>query len=71
MQEAIDRVLENATAIVIAHRLSTILHAHKIIVLQKGRLEAAGTHQELLKTSPTYQLLYNLQFKNIAIDNGG
>ena len=71
VQEAIDRVLENATAIVIAHRLSTILHAHKIIVLQKGRLEAAGTHQELLKTSPTYQLLYNLQFKNIAIDNGG
>lgn len=70
VQEAIDRVLENATAIIIAHRLSTILHAHKIIVLQKGRLEAAGTHQELLKTSPTYRLLYNLQFKNIAIENG-
>ncbi len=70
VQKAIDKVLENSTAIVIAHRLSTVLHAHKIIVLKKGEIEAIGTHQFLLKDSPTYQLLYNLQFKNIKVDNG-
>ncbi len=70
VQSAIEKILENATAIVIAHRLSTILHAHKIVVLRNGAVEGIGTHQELLGKSPTYRLLYNLQFKNIKIDNG-
>lgn len=67
VQTAIDKVLQNSTAIIIAHRLSTILHAHKIIVLQKGKVEAIGTHSELLLKSSTYQLLYNLQFRNVKI----
>ena len=68
VQMAIDKVLENSTAIVIAHRLSTILHAHKIIVLQKGKIEAIGKHEELLLKSPTYKVLYSLQFASVKIN---
>lgn len=67
VQIAIDRVLENSTAIIIAHRLSTVLHAHKTIVLQKGKIEAIGRHDKLLSESPTYKLLYESQFRNIKI----
>ena len=63
VQAAIDRVLKNSTAIAIAHRLSTVLHADKIVLLNNGRIEATGKHQELLEKSPTYRKLYELQFK--------
>ncbi|HOY09859.1 MAG TPA: ABC transporter ATP-binding protein [Candidatus Omnitrophota bacterium] len=62
VQKAIDSVLECSTAVVIAHRLSTILHADKIAVLNKGRIEAMGRHAELLEISPLYRQLYQLQF---------
>ena len=63
VQKAIDRVLEHSTAIVIAHRLSTVLHADKIAVLDKGKIESIGMHKELLEESPIYRRLYELQFK--------
>ncbi|MFA5260648.1 MAG: ABC transporter ATP-binding protein [Candidatus Omnitrophota bacterium] len=63
VQKAIDSVLECSTAVVIAHRLSTILHADKIVVLNKGRIEAMGRHSELLAISPLYRQLYQLQFE--------
>ncbi len=63
VQKAIDSVLECSTAVVIAHRLSTILHADKIVVLNKGRIEAMGRHTELLAISPLYRKLYQLQFE--------
>lgn len=70
VQEAIDRVLQNSTAIIIAHRLSTILHAHKIIVLSNGEIEAIGKHNELLSSSSTYKILHDLQFRNIELGKG-
>jgi ABC-type multidrug transport system fused ATPase/permease subunit len=66
VQQAIDRVLTTATAVVIAHRLSTILHADRIVVLDNGRIEAVDTHDALLATSPTYQRLYDLQFRSTS-----
>src|SRR5439155_1054405 len=54
VQQAIDRVIQGATSIVIAHRLSTILHADRIVVLNRGRVDAVGRHAELLSTSATY-----------------
>ena len=62
VQQAIDRVIQGATSIVIAHRLSTVLHADKIVVLNRGVVEAVGRHAELLVSSETYARLYRLQF---------
>ena len=62
VQEAIDRVSREVTTIVIAHRLSTVQHADKIVILGKGKIEAIGSHIELLDLSPTYQRLCQLQF---------
>jgi len=61
VQEAIDRVSREVTTIVIAHRLSTVQHADKIVIIGKGKVEAIGSHQELLDLSPTYQRLCKLQ----------
>ena len=62
VQQAIDRAIQGATSLVVAHRLSTVLHADKIVVLGRGRIEAAGRHAELLASSETYSRLYRLQF---------
>jgi ATP-binding cassette, subfamily B, multidrug efflux pump len=63
IREALDRLLEDRTAVVIAHRLSTIQHAHRILVFHKGRLREQGSHQELLALRGIYYRLYQLQYK--------
>jgi len=62
VQQAINNLMKNRTAIVIAHRLSTIQRADRIIVLEDGRITEAGKHSELLTKGGTYARLYNLQF---------
>jgi subfamily B ATP-binding cassette protein MsbA len=62
VQQAIERVIEGTTSIVIAHRLSTVFRADKIVVINRGRVEAVGRHVELLASSETYNQLYRLQF---------
>lgn len=54
IQRSIDTLVRNKTVLMIAHRLSTIVHANKIIVLANGKVEAEGTHAELLEKSETY-----------------
>ncbi|MDR2050759.1 MAG: ATP-binding cassette domain-containing protein [Deltaproteobacteria bacterium] len=63
VQQALENLMRNRTSIVIAHRLSTILGADRILVMQDGRIEAEGTHRELLERSPLYSRLYAMQFK--------
>jgi subfamily B ATP-binding cassette protein MsbA len=63
VQQAIERLMVNRTSFVIAHRLSTILHAHQIIVLDKGRIAQHGTHEQLLAQKGIYQRLYKMQFR--------
>jgi subfamily B ATP-binding cassette protein MsbA len=63
IQDALHDLAEGRTVIAIAHRLSTVLAAHKIVVMQDGRIEAIGSNEELLRTSPLYQRLHQLQFK--------
>jgi len=62
IQEALQRVMRGRTSLVIAHRLSTILAADKILVMDKGRLEEAGTHSDLLEKGGLYTSLYETQF---------
>ncbi len=65
VQKALANLMENRTSIVIAHRLSTIRKADKIIVMEKGKMIEAGTHEELLARGGTYKKLYELQFADM------
>lgn len=68
IQEALDVVLRDRTAMVIAHRLSTIQRMDQIVVMHRGCLREQGTHQELLKERGLYYKLYQLQYQEPAID---
>ena len=61
IQSALDRLLVNRSAIIIAHRLSTIRNVDKILVLKRGELVEAGSHDELLAKDGLYASLYKLQ----------
>ena len=63
IQKALDLLMENRTTFVIAHRLSTVRRADLILVMERGRVVARGTHRELLKTSPLYAEVYSRQLK--------
>ncbi len=58
IQKALARLMEGRTSIIIAQRLSTVRLADLILILEKGRVTAAGTHEELLATSSLYQRIY-------------
>ena len=64
IQKAIEELTKNKTTVVIAHRLSTILNSENIYVIDKGKVEASGKHEELLKESILYKNLYERQIKN-------
>jgi ABC-type multidrug transport system fused ATPase/permease subunit len=61
VQKAIERIGREMTIVVIAHRLSTIVNADRIVVLNRGRVEAVGPHRYVLEASPTYRRLHALQ----------
>ncbi len=61
VQEAIDQLMQNRTVLVIAHRLSTIRNANKIVVMDGGRVDHIGSHQELYQKSAIYRTLYDNQ----------
>ncbi|MBL7783366.1 MAG: ABC transporter ATP-binding protein [Saprospiraceae bacterium] len=61
VQHALERLLQNRTALVIAHRLSTVQDADEIIVLDQGRIVERGTHESLMQQGQIYRKLVDLQ----------
>ena len=68
VQLALEELMQGRTSIVIAHRLATVRRADRILVLDRGRLIASGTHEELLKTGGLYARLAALQFREDGLD---
>jgi ATP-binding cassette subfamily B multidrug efflux pump len=69
IQAALDDSPYPRTTFVVAQRISTVLNADKIVVLDKGRIAAQGTHAELLRSSPIYQEIYESQLGGgLALD---
>ncbi|OUL33103.1 long-chain fatty acid--CoA ligase [Nostoc sp. T09] len=61
IQQALNQLLVERTAIIIAHRLSTIRNVNRIFVLKRGELIEQGSHEELLQQGGMYATLHNLQ----------
>ena len=59
MQLALQELIKNKTVLIIAHRLITIKNANKIEVINEGKIEAEGTHDELLQKSKTYSAMWD------------
>lgn len=67
IQEALDELMEGRTTFIIAQRISSVLSADQIIILDRGRIAAQGTHQELIETSPIYQEIYRSQLRHDSL----
>jgi ATP-binding cassette subfamily B multidrug efflux pump len=70
IRDALHLLMAGRTTIAIAHRLSTIQDMDKILVLHKGAVREAGTHQQLLAQRGIYYKLYQLQYKDQDQDRG-
>lgn len=67
---ALTQQLPDTTKIIIAQRVSSISHADQILILEDGKVHALGTHEQLLKSDPIYQELYNSQNKKGGNEDG-
>ena len=68
VQEAISNLVKGKTLILIAHRLRTIVNADKIFVVENGKIESCGKHEELLETSKVYSSLWKAAGKEERYD---
>jgi ATP-binding cassette subfamily B protein len=66
IQQALDNLMRGRTSFVIAQRISTVQAADQILVLDQGKVVAAGTHTQLMETSPIYAEIYNSQLVDDA-----
>lgn len=70
IQKALERLMQGRTSFVIAQRLSTVRMADLILVLEKGKIAAHGTHQQLLRTSGLYAEIYHRQLRPQELEKG-
>jgi ATP-binding cassette, subfamily B, multidrug efflux pump len=71
IQNALEKLMKGRTSFVVAQRISTVLKADKIVVMERGRIAAEGTHQALLQSSSIYQEIYASQLGNGINGAGG
>ena len=64
IHEALEELMRDRTSFIIAQRVSTVLNADKIVVLNRGKIVAEGTHHELMQSSPIYREIYESQLGN-------
>jgi ATP-binding cassette subfamily B protein len=63
IQQGIEKMIANRTALIVAHRLSTIRHCNRILVIKKGSIIEDGTHQQLMQQRGYYYNLYTTQLQ--------
>lgn len=61
IQKAINNLKDDYTILIIAHRLSTIVNCNRIMILENGKIQEQGTHEELLERNNTYKMLYQTE----------
>jgi ATP-binding cassette, subfamily B, multidrug efflux pump len=67
IQAALDQLMVGRTSLVIAQRISTVRNADQILVLDRGRIAASGTHEELLESSEIYAEIYSSQLVDDSV----
>ncbi len=70
LRGALKTYSKDSTLIIVAQRVSTIMNAEQIIVLNEGKIEGIGTHEELLKNCPTYYEIASSQLSKEELENG-
>ncbi len=67
IQLALSNLMKGRTSVIIAQRLSTVRLADKILILEKGRIAAAGNHEALFEKSPLYRKIYEVQLQGVEL----